>query len=406
MDINRQEQYADLIVRKGANVQPGQRVVVRADIGSAEFVRMVVRAAYDAGAAHVVMNWADEVVTRMAYTRADAEVFKRVEPWRVQFFKDYDDAGACYINIISDDPDLLAGVEPQRIKDAAKATGEALSEHRKIIMGNHVRWTIAGVPSVAWAKRVFPNLSDAKAVEALWEKILASSRMSEDALAAWDAHDEVFRKKVDFLNKSNFISLHFRNSLGTDLTLELPAGHYWKGGSSPAADGVPFFPNIPTEEVFTLPNSHTAKGRVVASMPLTYNGVTIEGFELTFEAGKVVSYKAEKNEAALASILELDEGAKKLGEVALVPFASPISQMGILFNSTLYDENASCHFALGKAYPMIEGYEQLEKDEADRRGVNDSITHVDFMFGTADLQITGTTQDGKTVPVFADGNWA
>ena len=406
MDTQRQERYAELIVKKGANVQRGQKVVVRADIESADFVRLVVKAAYDAGASQVVMSWSDEAVTKMTYLRADDDVFKSVEPWRVQFFKDYDDAGACYINIISDDPDLLSGVDSERIKNTAKAVGDALTEHRRLIMGDHVRWTIAGVPSKAWARKVFPNLSDEDASLALWEKIMASARANGDAIAAWDEHDGVFKAKIDFLNNSKFASLHFKNSLGTDLTLDLPARHYWKGGSSPATDGVFFFPNIPTEEVFTLPHSHTANGKVVASMPLTYNGVTIENFELTFADGKVVSHKAEKNEATLTNILELDEGARRLGEVALVPHLSPISQMNILFNNTLYDENASCHFALGKAYPMVEGYDKLSKEEADKCGINDSITHVDFMFGTADLQITGTTADGKEVPVFVNGNWA
>ncbi|MCL2617985.1 MAG: aminopeptidase [Defluviitaleaceae bacterium] len=406
MDIKRQESYAELIVKKGVNVQEGQKVVIRADIGSAPFVRIVAKAAYDAGASQVIMNWADEVITRMNYLRADAEVFKSIEPWRVQFFKDYDDAGACFINIISDDPDLLAGVEPERIKNAAKATGIGLAEHRRLTMGNHVRWTIAGVPSPAWAAKVFPNLPEAGAVEALWEKIIESSRVHQDALATWEAHDKVFKEKVEFLNKAAFKQLSFKNSLGTDITMELPQGHFWKGGSAPDTKGVDFFPNIPTEEVFTLPNCHTANGRVVASMPLTYNGVTIENFELTFKDGKVVAYKAEKNEAALASILELDEGAGMLGEIALVPYKSPISEMKLLFNCTLYDENASCHFALGKAYPMIHGYEDLPKDEALKRGVNESITHVDFMFGTADMEITGITAEGKEVVVFAGGNWA
>ncbi|MCL2674209.1 MAG: aminopeptidase [Defluviitaleaceae bacterium] len=406
MDIKMQEKYAELIVKKGVNVQKGQKVVLRADIETAEFARLVMKAAYDAGAGQVVMNWYDEAATRMTYLMADGEVFKSLEPWRIQFFKDYDDAGACYITIISDDPDLLAGVEPERIKNFAMANGNALGDHRKAIMGDHVRWTLAGVPSKAWAKKVFPNLSEADAVEALWEKIMASARMCEAPIAAWDEHDSVFKKKQQFLNEANFKSLHFKNSLGTDLTLELPKGHYWKGGSAKAQDGVDFFPNIPTEEVFTLPNCHTVNGRVVASMPLTYNGVTIENFELTFKDGKVVSYKAEKNEDALASILSLDEGAKMLGEVALVPYSSPISQMNILFNSTLYDENASCHFALGKAYPMVEGYEKMSKEDADKFGVNESITHVDFMFGTADLQITGVTADGKQVTVFINGNWA
>jgi aminopeptidase len=215
-----------------------------------------------------MVMWADEVVTKTMYKRADEESFMHVEPWRVQLFKDYDDAGACYIAIISDDPDLLADVDPERVKAAAKATGLAFTEHRRLTMGHHVRWTIAAVPSAAWARKVFPDLDEAAAAKALWEKIMEASRVNGDALGAWDAHDAVFKKKVEFLNGSNFKSLRFKNSLGTDLTLELPKGHYWKGGSAPAKDGVSFFPNIPTRGDFYtagLPQRQRSGGGIHAA---------------------------------------------------------------------------------------------------------------------------------------------
>ena len=399
------KKYAELVVCAGVNVQKGQEVVISADIQSADFVRLVVEKAYDVGAASVFVEWADEAITRATYLKASPEHFKSVKPWRVQFYKDFDDINACYIRVISPDPDLLAGVEPERIRDAMQAAGNALSEHRKMTMGNHVRWSIAAVPSIAWARKLFPQMPDDEAVEALWDKIIEASRVGTAPLAAWQEHDENFKKRVEFLNNSNFKALHFTNSLGTDLRMELPRGHYWKGGSAPAKDGVSFFPNIPTEEVFSLPNCHTVSGRVVASMPLTYQGVTIEGFELEFEGGVVVRHKAQKNEDTLTNILSLDEGARRVGEIALVPHASPISEMGMLFYNTLIDENASCHLALGKAYPMVHGYENMSEQEVQEVGVNDSITHVDFMFGTSDMTIMGTTQDGRQVHVFTNGNW-
>ncbi|MCL2853395.1 MAG: aminopeptidase [Defluviitaleaceae bacterium] len=405
--IGRIRRYAELIVRKGVNVQAGQRVVVFADIEAADFARLVTEAAYDAGAAHVYVNWSDEAASRTTYLMADPEEFKLVEPWRVEFYKYYDDINACYIFLDSDDPDLLSDVEPERIYDSSKSSGVAFYDHNNAISCNHVRWTLAGVPSGAWASKLFPDIPEEEAVELLWEKILDSSRVYGDPLAAWDDHDKMFKEKIRFLNGAKFSELRFTNSLGTDIRIGLPQGHFWDGGSNRAKDGVWFFPNIPTEEVFTLPDCRTVNGRVVASMPLTHNCVTIENFELIFEGGKVVSYKAEKNEAALGNILNLDEGARMLGEVALVPHDSPISRMKLLFKNSLYDENASCHFALGKAYPMIGSYDRsLSKEEADGLGVNDSITHVDFMFGTADLRVTGTTSDGKEVTVFVNGNWA
>lgn len=406
MKLEIQQKYAELVVCAGVNVQKGQEVVILADVQSAEFVRLLVQKAYDVGAANVFVNWGDEAITKMTYLHADDEQFRTVKPWRVQFYKDYDELNACYINVISPDPDLLASVKPERIKDAMMAAGKALTEHREMTMGNHVRWTIAGVPSVAWATKLFPGLQEEAAVDALWEKIIEASRVDSAPLEAWKKHDDEFKKRVDFLNEASFRSLHFKNSLGTDLHMELPKGHYWKGGSAPAKDGVDFFPNIPTEEVFSLPNCHTVNGRVVASMPLTYQGVTIEGFELSFKDGLVVGFKAEKNEETLANIMSLDEGAKRVGEVALVPHTSPISKMNMLFNNTLFDENASCHLALGKAYPMVHGYEEMSSEEAAKLGINDSLTHVDFMFGTEDLSITGTTQDGVQVPVFINGVWA
>jgi len=398
--------YAELIVRKGANVQPGQRVVVSADIEIAYFARKVAESAYDAGAAHVYINWTDEATSRMAYLRATHEVLSSVDPWRVEYYKYYDAINACYIFLESDDPELLSDVDPERIKDASKATGTAFAEHDTNISGNHVRWTIAGVPSRAWAARIYPDLSEGRGVALLWKRILEVCRVDEDPLAAWETHDKTLKEKLEFLNTSEFTELHFKNSLGTDICVKLPSGHYWDGGSNIAKDGVPFFPNIPTEEVYTIPDSRSPHGRVVASMPLTYNGVTVEDFAFSFIKGDVFSYTASRNGETLLNLVRLDKGAKRLGEVALVPCTSPIARMKKVFKNSLFDENASCHFALGKAYPMIHGYDNLSEEELDELGVNDSITHIDFMFGTPDLHVTGTTASGREVPIFINGTWA
>jgi aminopeptidase len=272
-------------------------------------------------------------------------------------------------------------------------------------MSSALRWSILAIPSPAWAKKIFPELPEEKAIERLWEYIFKCARAAgENPIADCEAHKQTFTSRVNYLNEQNFVSLRIKTGLGSDFTLGLPENHIWEGGGDTSKDGLPFFPNIPTEEIFTMPHRLKADGRVVASMPLSHQGNLIEGFEMTFKDGEVVSYKADKNQEALANIITMDEGSKRLGEIALVANSSPIGQMNTLFYNTLYDENASAHLALGKSYPKnIKDGDTLSTEELVAAGANDSLTHVDFMFGTADMKVVATAKDGSEVVIMENG---
>ena len=399
MDEARLRKYAELLVRTGGNVQKGQPVVIAGAVDDAPFVRLVQEYAFDAGASDVFVNWNDDESTRMWFLRAEDGVFDEAPEWFAQRYDYFDAKGAVYLAVRSPNPDMLAGVEPNRIKRNTIASNKSTKEHSSRLMSSALRWSLAAHPSAAWAKKVFPNLSEAEALEKLWAYVLKGARADgNDPAADWAAHKNNFAKHVNYLNDKNFSSLRFQNSLGTDLTIGLAKNHIWCGGGGVAKDGIPFFPNLPTEEIFTMPDRCAAEGRVVASMPLNYKGSLIEDFEIAFWDGRAVSWKAGANEKVLADIIETDEGSRRLGEVALVAESSPISQMKTLFYNTLFDENASCHFALGKAYPTnLRESGGMTEDELIAAGCNDSITHVDFMFGTPDLKITGTNREGETV---------
>jgi len=401
------KKYANLIVRAGGNVQKGQLVIIGCEVDNANFGRMVMDCAYEAGASEVIMDWTDDAVTRATFFHADSKVFDIFPEWKVQKLKEQDDVGALYIRLISSDPDNLAGVESDRLRRFTKSFRLATQEHSALLMNSSLRWCLAATPSPAWAKKVFPNLEEADAVEKLWDYILKCSRANvENPLEAWKTHVENFTKRVNYLNEQKFTSLHFTTGIGSDFTLGLVENHVWEGGGDTDKNGIPFLPNIPTEEIFTMPHREKAEGRVVASMPLSYQGSLIEGFEMTFKDGKVVSYKAKKNEETLKNIIEMDEGAARLGEVALVSNSSPIGQLGTLFYNTLYDENASAHLALGKAYSKnVRGGEHMSVEELVAKGGNDSLIHVDFMFGTADMRIAGVKADGTEVVFFDNGEF-
>jgi len=318
-----------------------------------------------------------------------------------------DDRGAAYLRIISSDPDNLKGVDPDRLRRFGKAANIATKAHSELAMSNAVRWSIVAVPSAKWAAKVFPDLSEADAIAKLWEYILKCARADgENPIADWAAHHHNFTKRVDYLNNQQFSALRLTTGIGSDFTIGLVKNHIWAGGGDIGQDGVPFFPNIPTEEVFTMPHREQCDGRVVASMPLAYQGNLIENFEMTFKNGRVESYKAEKGQDTLANIIEMDEGARRLGEVALVSNTSPIGQLGTLFYNTLFDENASSHLALGKAYPTnMQGGEKMSEDERTAVGCNESLVHVDFMFGTSDMRIVGIHADGSEVLFFEHGEF-
>lgn len=408
MDKVMLEKYARLIVKAGINLQKGQILVISAPVSCADFTREIAEIAYKEGAKDVVMNWRDDLFSRIRYLHAPEEVFEQCPEWKKEFFVSYARQGAAFLTIEDDDPEVMKGVNPERIMKNTRTIQTAVKEYRDRLMSNKNPWCIAAVPSAAWARMVFPELKEEEAVERLWQEILKTVKAdAEDPVAAWEEHKGNLKKSLDFLNSNSFKKLHYKNSAGTDLTIELPEGHVWLGGSDYTPENLEFIANMPTEEVFTLPKKTGVNGKVVSTKPLSYNGSLIDNFSITLKDGRIVEYSAEKGYDTLKSIIETDDGARYLGEVALVPYDSPISNSGILFYNTLFDENASCHLAIGKAYPKcIKDDDKLTKEELESLGVNDSFTHVDFMIGSQDLEITGTTAEGKEVPVFRNGNFA
>ncbi|GAA0721220.1 aminopeptidase [Clostridium malenominatum] len=402
------KKYARLAVKTGVNIQQGQTLVVSSPIECAEFTRLIAEVAYDEGAKDVFINWNDELFTKIRFLKAPEEVFSEFPNWQKELFDHYDSIGAAYLSISASDPELLKDVEPKRISTFHKTRSTALKAHSAKLMSNKNPWSIVSIPTKSWAKKVFPGVSDEVAMEKLWDAIFKIVRVDkEDPVAAWDEHKENLAKSLDFLNSHKFKYLHYKNSIGTDLKVELPEGHLWLGGGDYTPKGVEFIANMPTEEVFTLPLRTGVNGIIVSSKPLNCNGNLVENFSLTLKEGRIVDFKAEKGYEALKNLIEIDEGSHYLGEVALVPYDSPISNSNILFFNTLYDENASCHFAIGKAYPVcIKDGENLKEEELEKLGVNTSLVHEDFMVGTKDLEIIGITHDGKEIPVFTNGNWA
>ena len=402
------DKYANLIAKVGINVQKGQPLVINAPVEGAEFVRLLAKHAYRLGATEVHVNWNDGELTRMKYENAPMEVFENFPKWYADGLEDYAEKGAGFISISAQDPYLLKGIDPKKIAANNKSSSMALKNYYKYTMNDLNAWCVMSIPTKAWAKRVFPDVSDDETVEKLWDAIFKATRMYEDdPVAAWEEHLRNIEKRVNFLNEKSFKKLYYKSSNGTDLTVELPEGHIWAGGGGKNAKDVFFVANMPTEEVFTMPHKYGVNGVVHSTKPLNYGGNLINNFNLTFKDGKVVDFKAEEGYDVLKDLLDLDEGAKRLGEVALVPYDSPISQANIIFYNTLFDENASCHFALGKAYPTnLKGGPEMNEEELDKAGVNDSLTHVDFMVGEKDLSIVGETKDGERVQIFENGNWA
>ena len=401
------QDYARLIAQVGANVQPGQSVLISAATDSAYFARLVAAEAYDVGAREVVTRFYDDPLKRMHFLRADTAVFDEVARWVPEFFNEHAEKGTALIHIIASDPELLLGVDPDRIQRSTIATSTALKSFSDKQMANEFPWTIAAIPSEPWAKKVFPDLGAAEAIERLWEAILKAVHVGDgDPVAIWREKVETMAARAAALNEYRFVALRYQNNLGTDLTIKLPEEHQWVACGEKAGTGQEFVANMPTEEIFVLPDKRGTEGVVYASMPLSLNGNLVEGIKFTFVGGKIVKAEASKGLEHLEKELEIDEGSRYLGEVALVPHRSPISEMGILFYNTLFDENASCHLAFGKAYPKFRDTEERTEAELKARGMNDSLVHVDFMIGTADLQITGTTEDGREIAVFRDGNFA
>ena len=400
------QEYARLLVRVGLNVQKGQDLIISCPVECAYFARLCAAEAYAVGCREVVMNWHDDAMSRMKYLQAAEDVFETVPVWRARFFNDYAKAGAAYLAISATDPENLKGVDPQRIVKSQQASGKALKDFDRLQMASGFPWCIASIPIPSWAGRVFPGAADA--VDRLWDAIFAAVRISGDGkcVEKWESHLDTLHRRVEKLNSLRLASLHYTNALGTDLTIRLPEGHVWEAGNDVTPKGQTFIANIPTEEIYTAPLKTGIDGVVYSAMPLVNDGNIIDKFHFVVKEGRIVEAHAEKGEDSLLAAISLDEGARYFGEVALVPYDSPISNQKILYYNTLFDENAACHLAFGEAYPCIEGGRDMTKEELKARGLNDSITHVDFMVGTPDLSIVGTTQDGRQVPIFVDGNFA
>jgi Leucyl aminopeptidase (aminopeptidase T) len=404
----RLHEYARLLIRVGLNVQKGQTLVISAPVECAAFARLCAAEGYEAGCREVVMNWGDDALSRMKFLRADDGVFDEVPLWRRHFYNDYAQEGAAYLAISAADPENFKGVDPKRLVRARQASGRTLKEFDRLQMCSGFPWCIASIPIPSWAKRVFPRLGEAEAMDRLWEAIFAAIRISGDGkcVERWQEHLRTLEVRMEKLNALNFRSLHYHNALGTDLTVELPEGHVWEAGNDRTLSGQEFVANMPTEELFTSPLKTGVNGVVCASVPLAHDGNIIDGFRFTVKDGRITEVHARQGEEFLKAAVSVDEGASYFGEVALVPYDSPISNQKLLYYNTLFDENAACHIAFGEAYPCLKDGRKMTRDELKAHGLNDSITHVDFMVGTSDLSIMGTTHDGREIPVFTNGNFA
>lgn len=399
--------YAELLVKVGVNVQKGQTVVLNISIELPELARAIVKKAYEAGAYQVKVNWSDDEVSRIHYDMASEESFLDVPKHTAAERIEQAENGAAFITIKSDDPDLLAGVSSQKIINANRTLSTALTRFRQLTQSFKVSWSLGAAPSKGWAAKVFPDLPEDQQIAKLWDVIFQMVRADQpDPVGAWEKHIATLKEKSNYLNQKQYKKLRYV-APGTDLTMELPENHIWLGGNKENEKGVWFVPNLPTEEVYSAPLRTGVNGKVSSTKPLSYSGNIIDNFTFTFENGRVVDVTAEKGEETLKGLVNMDEGAHYLGEVALVPHHSPISDSGVLFYKTLFDENASCHLAIGSAYSAcIEGGTEMTPEQLNEHGLNTSTVHTDFMIGSAELDIYGVTADGTEEPVFKKGNWA
>jgi aminopeptidase len=407
METDKRAEYARLIVRTGANVQKGQIVQLTAAVEQHEFAALVIEECYRAGAKKVNVEWTSDVQQRLNMMYAERETLATVLPWEEAKMKQVVEDLPCLIYIESEDPDAMAGVDPEKLSAVMQARAKVRKPYRNAIEGKH-QWVIAAYPSEKWARKCFPEAEDA--ADRLWDAILKTEHVQEgkDPVEAWKKHTEFMEKKAQWLNDQGFASLHYSSKNGTDFTVNLIPGAKWEGaGAVNSENDVFYIPNMPTEEIFTSPMAGKCEGTLVAVKPLSWNSQLIEDFSITFENGKAVSCKAGKGQELLEQMIRMDEGAAMLGEVALVPKESPVNQCGFLFYETLFDENACCHCALGMGFKeVLPGGDDMTMEEAGKRGINDSIIHVDFMIGAEDLSIDGIRTDGTAVPVFRNGTWA
>ena len=398
--------YARLIAESGVNIQKGQEVFITAGLDQPEFVAMVVEECYRRKAKKVVVDWNYQPLTRLHVRHQSLTTMSTLDNYEEARWQHYVDTIPCRIYLESDDPDGLRGVNQEKMAKAQQKKYPIIKGYRDQIE-NKYQWGIAAVPGVKWAKKLFPELRASQAVEKLWEAILHTSRVNDDPVAAWDAHNKDLKSRCDYLNGLGIRELQYRASNGTDLRVGMIPEAQFCGGGETSLQGIFFNPNIPTEECFISPKRGAAEGIVYSSKPLSYQGQLIDRFWIRFREGKAAEWGAEENEALLTKLITMDEGSAYLGECALVPFNSPINETGILFYNTLFDENACCHLALGMGFAdTIRDFEHKTLDECRALGVNDSMIHEDFMIGTADLSIDALCEDGRTIPLFRNGTWA
>ena len=398
--------YARLIARSGVNIQPGQEVFIEADLDQPEFVQMLVEECYKCKAKKVVVDWNYQPLEKLHYRYRTLTTLGKLDNYEEARWQHYVDTIPCRIYLLSEDPDGLKGINQEKMAKAQQKRYPIIKPYRDAIE-NKYQWCIAAVPGKAWAKKLFPELRASAAVEKLWENILACSRVDEDPIAAWEAHNRDLHDRCAYLNSLHIEKLHYTSANGTDFTVGMiPEGRFC-GGSEKSLQGIVFNPNIPSEECFISPKRGEAEGIVYATKPLSYQGQLIDKFWIKFHEGKAVEWNAEVNNELLTKLITMDEGSAYLGECALVPYDSPIRQSGILFYNTLFDENAACHLALGMGFAdTIENFHEKTLAECRALGVNDSMIHEDFMIGSQDMNIDAVCADGKTVPIFRDGNWA
>lgn len=401
------KKYADLIVSSGVNVQSGHTVVLNIDVDQAPLARLITEAAYEKGAKEVIVKWSDDHIDRSTFKHASEEVLTDIPQYKIDESLDHIEKGASRISVRSADPDSLQGLDSSKIAAAQAASGRAFSAMRRATQSNKVSWLVAAAAGEKWAAKVFPDLdSKEDQLDALWDAIFKAVNVyDEDPIKTWENKDVTLDTKAEELNKEQFTAVHF-TAPGTDLTVGLPKGHRWEGAGSFNVRGERFMANMPTEEVFTAPDANRVDGVVVSTKPLSYAGNIIEGMQFHFKDGKVEKVTAEKGEDVIKKLIATDEGSARLGEVALVPDASPISQSGLTFFNTLFDENASNHLALGSAYAFnLIGGTEMSEEELKAAGLNRSDVHVDFMFGSDQMDVDGIREDGSRVPVFRKGAW-
>lgn len=403
----RLERYAQLLVEEGVNLEQGQELVVQCPVEAAAFCRIVVQAAYDLGAGHVTVLWTDDRLARLEYDRVAEEWFRTVPAWKREQMDGLARQGAAFLLLDGTDPDAMDGVDSKKVATSRYARNTQCAVWRHAMDFSENAWCIGGVPTESWAKKVFPRKHRYDAMLSLWETILDVSRVSADPVSDWETHVAMITKNARILQDYHFDRLHYVSSCGTDLTIGLTDKHLWSGAATQTQAGRSFIPNIPTEEVFTTPDCRRAEGIVYSALPLNHGGALVRDFWFVFEDGVVTDFDAVQGDDVLESILETDVGARRLGECALISKNTPIRQSGLIFYNTLYDENASCHLALGMGFPdAYVGGETMDAEELERAGVNRSATHVDFMIGSDDLAITGITAAGEEVPIFVNGQWA